>query len=270
MTDTISYEKICVQIRELCMDVGQFIREEATHFKKSSVEYKGTADMVSYVDKTAEKKIVEKLSIILPEAGFLTEEKTSNKKGAKYSWIIDPLDGTTNFIHGIPCYCISIALAEGNEIIAGVIYEINQDECFYAWKNSPAFMNDKIIEVSSAAQLNESLFATGFAYYRYEKMQAYMKVFDELLRNSHGIRRLGSAAADMAYVACGRLEGFYEYGLNPWDVAAGIIIVKQAGGVVTDFSGGTDFLFGKEIVASGKEIFKPFSQLILTHLGKEE
>ena len=264
----LDLEKICIQMTEVCLETGKFIRQEAQHFKKSAVEYKGNADMVSYVDKTAEKQIVNSLSQILPEAGFLAEEKTADKLGLRYTWIIDPLDGTTNFIHGLPCYCISIALAEGSEIIAGVIYEINQDECFYAWKSGPAFLNKQIIQVSSASKLNESLFATGFAYYRYEKMQAYMQVFDELLRNSHGIRRLGSAAVDMAYVACGRLEGFYEYGLNPWDVAAGIIIVKQAGGFVSDFSGGDDFLFGKEIVASGKEIFNPFYHVVNSHLGK--
>lgn len=264
----LSLENICQQINELCLETGAFIRQESLHFDKSAIEYKGSADMVSYVDKTAEKMIVEKLALILPEAGFLAEEKTSDKHGVRYTWIIDPLDGTTNFIHGVPCYCISIALAEENEIIAGVIYEINRDECFYAWKNGPAFMNNKIIKVSSVKNLSESLFATGFAYYRYEKMPAYMEVFDELLRKSHGIRRLGSAAADMAYVACGRLEGFYEYGLNPWDVAAGIIIIKQAGGKVSDFSGGTDFLFGKEIVVSNEEIYEPFFQIVNTHLGK--
>lgn len=166
------------------------------------------------------------------------------------------MDGTTNFIHGLPIFSISIALAHKNEIIAGVIYEINQDECFYAWKNGGAFLNGKQIYVSKTDKLDDSLLATGFPYYDYSRLDAYLQLFKHFMQNTRGVRRLGSAAVDLAYVACGRFDGFYEYGLNPWDVAAGIILVKEAGGNCIDFNEGKDYLYGREIIASNKNIQK--------------
>jgi myo-inositol-1(or 4)-monophosphatase len=142
--------------------------------------------------------------------------------------------------------------------VLGVIYEINLDECFYAFENGGAFLNGKKISVSSVAKLSDSLLATGFPYSNYERMTPFMEVFDYCLRNTHGLRRLGSAAADLAYVACGRFEGFYEYGLNAWDVAAGVIIVKEARGKVSDFSGGKNSVFGKEIIACNSNVFEEF------------
>lgn len=210
--------------------------------------------MVSYVDKTAEEKLVAELSKILPEAGFITEENTISKTGERYNWVIDPLDGTTNFIHGMPPFSVSIALKEHDEYIAGVIYEINLDECFYAWKGSPAYLNGKIIKVSDAPSLDAALLATGFPYTDFGKQQAYIGLFSELIQKCHGVRRLGSAAVDMAYVACGRFEGFYEYNLHEWDIAAGIIIVKQAGGQVTNFTGGDECVSSKELVATNGKI----------------
>ncbi len=247
--------------REVCRiakETASFIREEQTKFSISAVETKGKNDFVSYVDKTSEKKLIHSLTDILPEAGFIAEEGTSSKKGIKYNWIIDPLDGTTNFIHGIPCYAISIALMRDDKIVSGVIYEINFDECFYAWENSKAYLNEKEINVSPAAKLSDSLLATGFPYYDYHRMNEYMELFKYFMQHTHGLRRLGSAATDLTYVACGRFEGFYEYSLQPWDVAAGAFIVQQAGGKVTDFSGGENYIFGKEIVAGNAACFDEF------------
>src|ERR1035437_3908233 len=246
MNTTIELDNLCQEVCQLTRKVGAFIRTEQIKFSSSSVEIKGKNDFVSYVDKSSEKQLVEVLSKLLPESGFIAEEGTSTKKGEIYNWIIDPLDGTTNFIHGIPCFAISIALMRNNELVLGVIYEINLDECFYAWEGSKAFMNEKKIQVSKAATLADSLIATGFPYYDYSKMDNYMKLFNYFMKHTHGLRRLGSAATDLAYVACGRFDGFYEYSLQPWDVAAGAFIVKQAGGNVTDFKGGTNFIFGKE------------------------
>jgi myo-inositol-1(or 4)-monophosphatase len=147
---------------------------------------------------------------------------------------------------------------EGSELIIGVIYEINLKECFFTWKGSPSYLNGLEIEVSGADLVADSLFATGFPYYDYGRLEPYLNFFRYLMKQSHGIRRLGSAAADLAYVACGRFDGFYEYGLSPWDVAAGALIVKNAGGKVTDFSGGNDFLFGKEIIATNSKVFNDF------------
>ena len=232
-------------------DVGSFILEERKSFSTSDVKYKAKNDLVSYVDTEAEKMIVSRLSEVFPEAGFITEEKTIDKVGDEYNWIIDPLDGTTNFIHGLPLYSTCIGLMKGNEVLLGVVYEINKDECFYATKGNGAFCNGQPIKVTPAKSIDESLFATGFPIHNFEKLDQYLAILNQLMKNAHGLRRLGSAAVDLAYVACGRCEGFFEYNLNPWDVAAGALIVEEAGGTVTDFGGGDDHIFGREIIAAG-------------------
>ena len=160
------------------------------------------------------------------------------------------MDGTTNFLHGLPIYAISVGLTRGNKIILGVIYHIVRQECFHAIEGGHAYCNGQIITVSHVKTLQQSLLATGFPYYHFEKQEIYLDIIKEFLEKSHGIRRLGSAAIDLAYVACGRLEGFFEYNLNPWDVAAGIFIVQQAGGTVTDFMGGNNVLFSGELCAA--------------------
>jgi len=258
----MNFEQLCKQVCDLTRSVGEFIRSERKIFSSSAIEYKGNNDMVSYVDKSAEQKLVEQLSKILPGSGFITEEKTVNIKGKDFTWIIDPLDGTTNFIHGVPCFCISIALMNIDELVLGVVYEVNLDECFYAWKNGGAFLNENKISVTKTNSLKHSLIATGFPYSNYNRLKEYMEVFNHLMYHTHGIRRLGSAAADLVYVACGRFEGFYEYGLNSWDVAAGSLIVREAGGVVTDFKGTFDFVFGEEIVATNGRIAEKLLDVI--------
>ena len=243
-------ENIC----SISKEVGIFIKDECAKINVGDIETKSQNSLVTYVDKTAEKKIVDFLSELIPEAGFIAEEGTSDKKGEVYNWVIDPLDGTTNFIHGIPTYCVSIGLLKEKELIAGVVYEPNRDEMFYAWKDGGAFLNGQSISVSSTDKLSDSLLATGFPYYDYKRLEAYMDILKWLMHNSRGVRRIGSAAIDLAYVACGRFEAFYEYSLNPWDVAAGALIVKEAGGSVTDFEGGENYLFGREIIASNKHM----------------
>lgn len=255
------YKELCFKVCEISRNVAKFIQSEVNKIRNSDIETKGLNDFVTYVDKTSEQKIVKALSEILPDAGFIAEENTSEKKGDLYNWIVDPLDGTTNFIHGIPCYSISIALKREHKIVLGVVYEINQDECFYAWEGSKAYLNNEFIKVSNRSLIKDSLLATGFPYYDYSRLEPYMEMFDYFLKNSHGLRRLGSAAVDLVYVACGRFEGFYEYGLRPWDVAAGAFIVQQAGGKVSDFNAGNDYIFGKEIIATNALIFDEFITL---------
>ena len=232
-------------------ETGRFIQKEAASFDLTEVILKGKNDLVSYVDKEAEKMIVVGLKILLPDAGFITEEWTVSQEQKEFTWIIDPLDGTTNFIHGLPIYSISVGLMKQGEMVGGIVYELNKDEIFYAWKGGGAFMNHRPIRVSPVKDIAESLLATGFPYYNFDKLPNYLAILNELMINSHGLRRLGSAAVDLAYVACGRCEGFFEYNLNSWDIAAGILLVKEAGGVVTDFSGNDNALFGRELVASG-------------------
>ncbi|MBL6943993.1 MAG: inositol monophosphatase [Bacteroidales bacterium] len=241
---------ITKQVVNLTKTVGQFIKSEVDKLDKSDIEEKGIHNLVTYVDKESEKILVKELGIILPEAGFIAEEDASLTKSVHLNWVIDPLDGTTNFIHRVPLYAISIALMDRDEVIIGVIYEINLKECFYAWKNSPAFLNGKEIHVSNTDSLNDSLLATGFPYYDYSMLDPYLDMFKDLMQTTRGVRRLGSAAVDLAYVACGRFDLFYEYGLQSWDVAAGALIVKQAGGKVSDFQDKKNYVFGKQLIAS--------------------
>lgn len=262
-------KRICLNVCELSKKTGDFIRSEHTRFSKEQIQVKGKNDFVSYVDKTSEQQLVAGLSELLPEAGFIAEEGTSTKKGERYNWIIDPLDGTTNFIHGLPCFAISIALMRDDVVILGVVYEINLDECFYAWEGVPAYLNDRPVEVSKVKPLSSSLLATGFPYYDYGRMDEYLDLFKYFMQHTHGLRRLGSAATDLAYVACGRFEGFYEYNLQPWDVAAGAFIVQQAGGKVTDFKGGNNYVFGKELVASNGLIADEFLSAVQTYFDKK-
>jgi len=237
------------ETRRVCVEVGQYIRSERHQVAPEQVETKSRHSLVTRVDKHAEKMLVERLGQLLPEAGFIAEEGTSDRRGERFDWIVDPLDGTTNFIHGLYPHAVSVALREGDEIVVGVIYEVGADECFHTWKGGPALLNGKPIRVSATASIDDALIGTGFPYYDYSLLPNFIRSLEHFMVHSRGLRRPGSAATDLAYVACGRFDAFYEYSLNPWDVAAGILLVRQAGGTVHDFRGGTDYLFGKEIVA---------------------
>jgi myo-inositol-1(or 4)-monophosphatase len=255
-------QQICEKVCALAKETAAFLKSQVDEIKATDVETKGLHDFVTYVDKNAEKRIVAALSQIFPDAGFIVEERTITSKEKEYNWVVDPLDGTTNFIHGLPCYSVSIALMKENEVILGVVFEANLGECFYAWKDSPAYLNGKEIKVSDRNTVADSLIATGFPYFDFTSLEKYIQLFSYFIRTSHGIRRLGSAAVDLAYVACGRFEGFFEYSLNPWDVAAGAFIVQRAGGKVSDFTGGDNYIFGKQIVASNYNISEEFMGII--------
>ncbi|WP_053406368.1 inositol monophosphatase family protein [Persicobacter sp. CCB-QB2] len=255
---------LCLEVIEIARAAGAFQRNECRQMDKSKIEKKGLNDLVSYVDKETEKMLVSKLSQLFPEAGFITEEGTTAQGQAEYTWVIDPLDGTTNFLHQLPLYSVSIGLLHEGKPVLGVIYAPETEEMFSAVKGEGAYLNGKQIEVSQADQFSDSLIATGFPYQRFEEMDAYLRILDKLMHCTHGLRRLGSAAIDLAYVACGRFEAFYEYNLKPWDIAAGIIIVEEAGGKVTDFKGGPDFLFGKQLIAGGP-IHQDLQKMIHQH-----
>jgi myo-inositol-1(or 4)-monophosphatase len=246
---------------------GAFIRKEKENFNYASVEIKGLNDLVSYVDKTAEEMIVKDLQTIFKDAGFIAEENTVSET-KDYNWIVDPLDGTTNFIHGIPCYAVSIALEYKGEVILGVVYEVSRDECFSAQKGKGSFLNGNKIHVSSRQNISESLIATGFPIYNFERLDNYLAVLKFFMQHTHGVRRIGAAAADLCYLACGRVDAFFEYNLKPWDVAAGALIVKEAGGFVCDFSGGNNWLFGKEISATNQLLKTEFNSTLNTFFRK--
>ncbi|MFH0895456.1 MAG: inositol monophosphatase family protein, partial [Bacteroidota bacterium] len=229
-----------------------------------SIEVKGMHDFVTYVDKASEALIVGELRKILPDSDFIAEENTAGKTSSEYTWIIDPLDGTTNFIHGIPCFSVSIALRHKEETTLGVVYEVNRSECFYS-SGKGTFLNGDPVKVSSMNKLESSFLATGFPYSNFSRMDSFIPHFKEILSKTTGVRRLGSAAADLAYVACGRFDAFWEYDLKPWDVAAGAFLVKQAGGEVTDFKGEDNYVFGGEMVAGNPAIHKELLDSIKMH-----
>lgn len=264
----IDLKEICKEIENAARETGAFILKESHEFDISRTESKGFNNFVSYVDKVAEKMLVDKLSKILPEAGYVTEEGTITKSGLKYCWVIDPLDGTTNFLHGLTPYAISIGLMEYDEVVAGLVYEINGNEVFTAWKDGGAWLNGKKIHVSKAEKLSDSLIATGLPYTDFDRLEQYMNSLTYFCKHTHGIRRLGSASVDLAYVACGRVEVFYEYGLHPWDIAAGIILVREAGGQISDFSGVEKNLTGEEIVAANNGVYSEVLEIVSRFMKK--
>ena len=254
-------KQLTEEVSLLSREIAAFIRAESPGFTEASVESKSLNNLVSYVDKVAEQRFVDALKDLLPEAGFIAEEGTGEKVEG-LNWVIDPLDGTTNFVHGVPCYCTSVALIKDGEIQLGVVLEVNRDECFAAYRGGGATMNGKPISVSKRANLQDSLLATGFPYDDFGFESEYMDLLRELMHRTRGIRRLGSAAADLAYVACGRFEAFYEYGLNSWDVAAGVLLVREAGGKVSGFQPSKDPVFDEEIVASNSAIHDELLEVI--------
>jgi myo-inositol-1(or 4)-monophosphatase len=246
----VDLKQIVEQVKAIAVEAGEFIAGEALKFKTNAIEYKDVNNVVSYVDKEAENLIVNKLKAIDPLIGFITEEGTVAVGDQNaLNWIIDPLDGTANFVHGLPHYSVSLALAEGKNVLVGVVYNICTKDIFWAIKKGGSFRNQSPIKVSDNESFGQSLFATGFPYYKFEEMEKYIQILESLMQKTHGLRRFGSAALDLAYVAAGMYDGFFEYNLNSWDMAAGVLLVTEAGGKVTDFSGGDNYLFGGDIIA---------------------
>jgi myo-inositol-1(or 4)-monophosphatase len=260
-------KEICNKVIGIVRETGSYINSEKKNFSAvNDIERKGHSNFVTYIDKNSEKMLVSALGQLIPGSGFIAEEGTSDRKGEVYNWVIDPLDGTTNFIHGLAPHSISVALMENSEIVLGVVFEINSGEMFYATKGGGAFMNGQPIKVSVNSEHQQALIATGFPYHDFSEMDNYLLAMREIMEKTSGLRRLGSAAIDLCYVACGKFEAFWETGLNPWDVAAGILIVEEAGGKVADFSGGSNYLFGREIIATNALYFNNFYEIVNKHL----
>ena len=258
----MNFKQITLQAIPVVQSVGAFIKQELGKVETQAIEEKSLNSLVSYVDRTAEEKLVAGLGKILPQATFLTEEETVKQEQSDLQWIIDPLDGTTNFLFSIPVFSVSVALKHKDELVVGIVYEVNQEECFYAWKSGGAYLNEKPISVSNRETLAKGLIATGFPYYDYSLMPKYFKALEAFMQRTRGIRRLGSAAVDLAYVACGRFDAFYEYSLNIWDVAGGILLVREAGGKVSDFKGNEESLTGTEIIAASDQVYDPFFEIV--------
>lgn len=258
----MNFEKIAFQTEEVAKLAGAFIASQVNQLKTGQVEVKGEHNYVTFVDKESERIIVEGLTPLINSAVFLTEEATVESRAGEWQWIVDPLDGTTNFIHGLPLFSVSIALVQNANPVVGVVYEVNSGECFTAWANGPALLNGNQIGVSNCQLPDSALLATGFPYYDYNLLDQYLQLFADFMKNTRGLRRLGSAAVDLAWVAAGRFDAFYEYGLNPWDVAAGALLVKQAGGKVSHFDGSTNYLHGKRILASNGQLHETLLKTI--------
>lgn len=249
----LDLETLLAQVESLCQNAGaKMTNARAEGF---SVSTKTLNNLVTEVDKNVEVYLVQELSNILPGTGFIAEEGTGEQKEGFFNWIIDPIDGTTNFIHNIPAYCISVALHHPDfGLLLGVVYDPLRKESFAAYKNGGCFINGVKIEQESTLKMSDALLATGFPYDDFEREDAYFNALKSLTHSTRGLRRLGSAALDLAYVAAGRFGAFFEYGLNPWDVAAGILLVQESGGKCSDFSDKNNMLFNEEIVASHKDI----------------
>jgi myo-inositol-1(or 4)-monophosphatase len=249
-------------MQELAREAGSLLM---SYFGKVSVEYKGDADLVTQADRASEILIVERIRKQWPEHDLIGEEGSRRETGSDFRWYIDPLDGTTNFAHGYPVFCVSLALEYQGRRIAGVVYDPARDEMFAAEKGRGSFLNGRPIHVSNVARLKESLVATGFPSHKRHK-NPNIHFYHQITLRSHGVRRAGSAALDLCYLAAGRYDAYWEFNLNSWDTAAGVLLVEEAGGKVTNFTGGPFNIDSREVLGSNTllhdELLKEFQAII--------
>jgi myo-inositol-1(or 4)-monophosphatase len=255
-------ENYLPRMSEIAREAGALLMR---HFRERVlIEYKGDADLVTIADRQSEALIRERIQAHWPSHDIMGEEQGLADTGSEYRWYVDPLDGTTNFAHGFPVFCVSMALDHKGERVAGVVYDPTRDEMFASQKGSGATLNGKPVHVSRTARLAESLVATGFPSHKRHK-NPNIFFYHQLTLRSHGVRRAGSAALDLCYVACGRFDGFWEFNLNPWDTAAGVLMVQEAGGRISDFKGGNFQLSSRETLASNgliqEEMISEFGEI---------
>lgn len=256
--------------KEAARTAADIIREFKTN-RDFEINFKGKNDLVTDADLASEKKILEIIQGAFPDDQILAEETSQQHVVPEQrTWLIDPIDGTTNFAHGFPVFCVSIALWEEQEAKMGLVLEVNKDECFYALKGEGAFLNEKPIQVSSIDEPQYSLIGTGFPYNDLSIVQNYLRIFEWLMHRTQGVRRPGAASYDLCCVACGRFDGFYEYSLNAWDVGAASLIVQEAGGNISDWEGGDNWLFGQRIIAGNPGIHAFLLKAIQEHFPETE
>jgi len=256
----MNMDKIIQAAREAALKAGRMLRENIG--KSIEISYKGTVDLVTNFDTQAQRVIFDHLSSCFPDHDYLAEEGLSQNKGAEFRWIIDPLDGTTNYAHQFPVFTVSIALEREGEVVLGLIYDPMREEMFSAVKGKGSFLNGEGIRVSAVDDLNKSLLATGFPYDIRASKVNNITHFNNFLTRVQGIRRCGSAAMDLCYVASGRFDGFWELKLSPWDMAAGALIVQEAGGLISDFQNGEFTIYGAEILASNGLIHQQIVEVL--------
>lgn len=253
------------EVKKLARQTGEFLKKERLSFDRSRVEQKAAHDYVSYVDKASEKRIVERLHELLPEAGFIAEEGSGSLEEQEYCWVVDPLDGTSNYIHDCAPYCVSIALRNREEILLGVVYECVREELFWANKNSRAYLNGKEICVSDQSVLDQSFIELGFPYKAEDYRSFALGLIQDLYGHVGGLRLMGAAAAEICYIAAGRFDARVEAFIGPWDIAAAYIILKQAGGKMTGFDGNSDCLVAKEVFASNGKVHEELLKVLQRH-----
>ncbi|MCL4108641.1 UNVERIFIED_CONTAM: hypothetical protein GTU68_006959 [Idotea baltica] len=258
----LDLEQTTIDCLKIVREVGSYIREQQEKVSQKDIITKDPNSFVTYVDKQSEIKLHRALSALVPEATFITEEATMENADSDLVWIIDPLDGTTNFLYGIPMYSISVALKVRQKVAVGVVYAIQQDEIFYAWQGGGAYVNNRRISVAGQTALQQALIGTGFPYNKATRMELPSRIFAKVLAKSRGVRRLGSAAMDLAYVAIGRLDGYYESHLNSYDIAAGGLIVQEAGGVVSDYGNTEQWINGESIIAANPGLHRLLQSVI--------
>ncbi|HEY0857357.1 MAG TPA: inositol monophosphatase family protein [Albitalea sp.] len=243
---------------------GAIINRASLDLDLLKVNTKSPNDFVTEVDQAAEQAIIDVLLTAYPGHGILAEEsgRTHGAQHSDYVWIIDPLDGTTNFIHGFPVYAVSIALAFKGQVQQGVVYDPTRNDLFYASKGRGAFLNDKRLRVSKRTRMQESLVGTGFPFRKGDNFKRYVQMFEAVMQNCAGLRRPGAAALDLCYVAAGYYDGFFETGLNAWDVAAGSLMITEAGGLIGNFTGEADYLYQREVVAGNPKIYGQLVQIL--------
>ena len=247
---------------EAAKDAGKFLKYSIGRVRNVETKKGEVRNLVSEIDKMSEEKIIGTIKRHFPNHAILAEESGGTESQAEYKWIIDPLDGTTNYTHGFPVFCVSIGIEHKEKLIAGVIYDPNFDELFTAERGKGAFLNGKKISVSKRATLNESMLVTGFPYNISENPNRAIERFINFLVKAQAVRRMGSAAIDLAYVAAGRYEGFWEVALNPWDVAAGVLLIEEAGGKVTSFDGGAYSIYKPELLASNGIVHQQMIEVV--------
>ena len=244
---------------------GAVVMRHVDRLDRLTIETKSGRDYVSEVDRMAEAEIIKILHAAYPSHGIVAEESGAHA-GDDFVWLIDPLDGTTNFLHGYPQFAVSIALKHHARIEHAVVFDPHKNELFTASRGAGAQLNDRRMRVSSVADMNYALLGTGFPFKSHEYLEEWISTLRSLLRQSSGIRRAGSAALDLAHVACGRFDGFWEFGLNPWDIAGGVLLIQEAGGMVSDFGGGQNFLTSGNVIAGNPKIFALLLADIQQHL----
>lgn len=245
---------------QIALEAGEYIMESVAELKQ--VDYKGRADLVTNVDRGSEELIMHRIQDRYPDHDILAEESGGKKSEHDIRWVIDPIDGTTNFVHGYRNFCVSIAVQKNEETVAAAVYNPATDEMFAASRGNGMFVNDQPAQVSETDTLAESMVATGFPYKMSDHWHRSMDLFKLFYYKTHGVRRDGSAALDLAYVASGRFEGFWEYDLHPWDVAAGLLLVEEAGGVTTDFSDNRSSIFHRQVLATNGKIHQDMLKVI--------